>query len=264
MADRKYQPARRPALACAVIRVVSACGVLSAFGGGAAHAQIAGDAPATDDQRAGHLYVRGGLGATFVDDLEQDVTTSPFADALTAGISTRTATVTEPATSLLFSAAVGFAFPASTRTEFEYRYSNVAVDRVTDFFAPPDLPLETGPQADLSFNTHFLMSNVYYDFKNRSRLTPFVGVGVGGANVSAVESNGASGGSDWAFAYQARAGVSLAVADNLSVDVEYLFVRTRALSFGPDEFVDETSGFARIDGDVFQSSSVLGSLRFAF
>ncbi|MFD2234472.1 OmpA family protein [Phaeospirillum tilakii] len=74
------------------------------------------------------------------------------------------------------------------------------------------------------------MVNGIYEFLPESRVHPFVGVGVGVANVDAgsVTVNGTKvyHGDDWQFAYQGFAGVGVDVAHNVALKAQYRYFST--------------------------------------
>ena len=226
----------------------------------AAPALLIGAASAQDDFDTGaeetsgaRLYARLGGGINFGASLDQDVAIDPTAAIATPanGLST------DLGSGFQGTAALGFVYPAGTRTELEYRYASLSTDALA-------LTPAAGGGLDIAepdrLSAHFLMSNVYYDFRNESALTPFIGVGVGGAFVT-----DSFGQRDAAFAWQARAGLALALSDALSVDVEYLYAVTRDLRFGSDEFIDDAAVEpARLDGDALSGSSVMASVRIVF
>ncbi|MGF1542924.1 MAG: outer membrane protein [Parvularculaceae bacterium] len=228
------------------LRVSVACAVAAASAAPALAQTAENGAPAG---RAAGLYARFGVGAAFANDLEQDLTFGPI---VTLAASPPTPIETEIDTSAVGAFAVGYQYPGNTRTELEYRFASADAAAV-----------EAGPgdraQPDDAFRVHLLTSNVYYDFRNSSRFTPFVGVGVGGAFVD----NGL-GQTDAAFAYQGRAGVEAALTDRNALSVEYVYARTRELTFGPVEFDETNADEVRIDGDVYAASTVLISFRRTF
>ncbi len=218
---------------------------------GAALASV-GNAAAQSDN-TGSVYARFGVGAAFNADLEQTLTPNPAALFL---LPPPVARETQAGTGALVSAALGFQYTSNTRTELEYRYAAPSIDAVveTDALGNEFNLVEPG-----RFRTHFLMSNVYYDFRNASFLTPFIGAGVGGAFTS----NGL-GERDAAFAYQARAGLEAAISNANSFSVEYVYTRTRDLVYGPKEFGSDDGELFRADGDQLVVSSIIASFRRTF
>ena len=79
-----------------------------------------------------------------------------------------------------------------------------------------------------------LMANIYYDFNTGTPWTPFIGVGLGGAEVMADKIRNATGtyakGNDLVFAYQGIAGVSYDVSQNLAIKADYRYFRTTEAS----------------------------------
>lgn len=206
---------------------------------------------AQDEARDG-FYLRAGAGVSFVDNLDQDFTYDPAA-TLPAPATAGQTIASE--TGFVATAAVGFDYADGIRTELEYRYASSGVESVTP-------AVRTGLPAPVNdeLNAHFILSNFYYDFRNSSPLTPFIGLGVGGAFV---ENENAD--RDAALAYQGRAGISYAFNDGFSADVEYVYLRTNDLVYGPadDDFAD-SSDIVRIDNAPYVSSSIMISLRKQF
>lgn len=116
----------------------------------------------------------------------------------------------------------GYAWNNGLRTEAEIAYRQAGVDEVTGTGA--------GPVFDGHIHNISLMGNVLYDFKNSTRLTPYVGAGIGVAFVNAdemrtivsrtLDSNRET------FAYQFIGGVSAALTRNLALTADYRYFRT--------------------------------------
>lgn len=81
------------------------------------------------------------------------------------------------------------------RLELEYAYRTNEVDNISGIGV-----------VDTKTETHAVMGNVYFDFANQTRLTPYVGGGLGWANLG-VEASGDSYDDD-VFAWQLMAGLS--------------------------------------------------------
>lgn len=199
------------------------------------------------------VYARAAAGIAFGEALDQDLTWNPnalFAPPPPAAKST------DLGEGLSFSAAIGFQY-ARTRTELEYRSMESSIDAVAYSSSPPLVPAAVNDEVV----AQALMSNVYFDFPNKSRFTPFIGVGVGGARVE-----NELGARDAAFAYQGRAGVELALGERLSIGAEYVYFRTMDLVYGPEdeEFTPTGPAGPRVDGDPFVSSSAMGTVRILF
>jgi len=211
---------------------------------------VFGSANAQEQRDPNGLYFRVATGVTFGNDMDQNLNFDPAA-LFTGSIPTQQQTKLNAVAT--FGGAIGFHYVSGTRTELEYRYSNANIKSLSR-----DGGVLLFPNDDLA--AHFVMSNFYKDFDSSSAFTPYIGLGVGGGIVS----NGL-GDRDTAFAYQGRAGIAVNLSDGMSLDVEYNYLRTTGLEFGPDG--DGLVGAAlepRQSGDVYSASSILISLRKEF
>jgi opacity protein-like surface antigen len=79
------------------------------------------------------------------------------------------------------------------------------------------------------------MVNLFFDFHNRTRCTPYVGAGIGGMalDVEDLRINGKSidDAKDGVFAYQAMAGFSIEVIPRFQIDVSYRYFATSDANF---------------------------------
>lgn len=223
---------------------------------------VCGGALAQDEALVDGLYWRVGAGASFNNDLNQDFTYNPNAPI---GPDTPPANQTVALSSGLTAAlALGFDYADGIRTELEYRYAQTDVDSVTPagaVSASPGIDPNAPQFPDERIKAHLLMSNFYFDFYTDGPFAPFIGGGVGGAFVT-----NENGDRDAALAYQGRAGVAVKLGEGFSLDVEYIYLRTNDLVYGPldEEFNAAGSNGPRIDGDHYQSSSVMASFRKKF
>jgi opacity protein-like surface antigen len=108
------------------------------------------------------------------------------------------------------SGGVGYQFNENVRTDITYDHSGT---------------YDIGPSAKLS--TQAVMGNVYFDWKNSTAFTPYVGVGAGYGWTQGAGYTDSSG-----VALGAMAGVSMDMTQNLALDVGYKF-RNIAVA-GPD------------------------------
>src|SRR5258707_15669736 len=74
------------------------------------------------------------------------------------------------------------------------------------------------------------MVNGYYDFNRNGAWRPFVGAGVGVAQVKV--DGGFSRGDDTGFAYQFKAGVAHPITDRLTGEVAYRYLGVNGVQFG--------------------------------
>lgn len=119
---------------------------------------------------------------------------------------------------------------ATTNNDAFYWGVNGGVEPPTQSYADPEADLgaqfgyrfnnwrlEEGYNYYFSNNVNALMTNAYYDFRNSSKFTPYVGLGIGMASFS----NDAS---DINFAYQANLGVDYQLKPNLTLGVNYRYI----------------------------------------
>ncbi|MEQ8195971.1 MAG: OmpA family protein, partial [Rhodospirillales bacterium] len=113
----------------------------------------------------------------------------------------------------------GYAYPSGFRTEFELGHRGIDVGAVSG------VTTGSGDVDIFSF-----MVNGYYDFKNKTKWTPYLGIGIGGANISADAVSPISGSalddSDLVFAYQGMAGLTYEVNERLNLFADYRYFRT--------------------------------------
>ncbi|MDB5426402.1 MAG: hypothetical protein JWR47_1342 [Phenylobacterium sp.] len=93
--------------------------------------------------------------------------------------------------------------------------------------------------------------NGYYDFNRQGAWQPFVGAGVGLAQVKV--DGGPSNGDDTGFAYQFKAGVAHPFNDRLTGEIAYRYLGVNGVEFG--------STLNRIRGD-FSTQAVTVGLRY--
>ena len=76
-----------------------------------------------------------------------------------------------------------------------------------------------------SLKNKSVMLNAYYDIDTGTKFTPYVGAGIGMAHLKAkiATDNGTSDKGKTTFAWQAGAGVSYAMTDNIALDLAYRY-----------------------------------------
>ena len=124
-------------------------------------------------------------------------------------------------------AAVGYTFESyyTYRTEIEFGYRDNDFDKIKAFGL--SLPI------DGDVKTLSLMANGFCDLMPNSQISPFLGGGLGIANVEAdLDYPGLGSEDDTVFAYQVAAGVSFAASENVNIDVQYRFMGTADPDFG--------------------------------
>jgi len=94
-------------------------------------------------------------------------------------------------------------------------------------------------------------ANVYYDFNRTSAWRPFVGAGIGFAQVKV--NNSLVHDDDTGFAYQAKAGIAYKINDRWTGEVAYRYLDVTDVALG--------SGATRLNGD-FSSQAVTVGFRY--
>lgn len=146
---------------------------------------------------------------------------NPFADNVTGLYVAGQAGVTMPDTGYdndgVYNLSVGWQFHPLVRAEVEAGYRHM------------DASSATGGNG----NVYTAMLNGFWDIKNDTRFTPFLGAGAGYAyqnfNSAVADSN------DSAFAYQGIAGVSYAIDNNWALTAQYNYIDTTNFDFEAHE-----------------------------
>jgi opacity protein-like surface antigen len=149
-------------------------------------------------------YISGNLGAVIVEDSDFDA--GPLSGEFTFD------------TGFGFVAAVGSSVENGGRIEVELGY------RKNDF---DELKIDGLGKADIDgdISSLSLMGNAYYDFSTEGGFSPFIGAGLGYANIEA-DLDDAGDEDDSVFAYQLILGGSFASSETLSVDLQYRYFAT--------------------------------------
>ena len=163
---------------------------------------------------------------------------------------------------------LGYAFGNGLRLDGEIAYRRNSVDRLEvrsdgglgrSLGSP--VPLNgftldsTGSDSSLSF-----LVNGWYDFRNATKFTPYIGAGIGVAKISlnkvALSGFTLVDDDDVVFAYQLGGGVAYALSPRVSLTLDYRFVATTDPSFTDFEGVSFES--------EYRSHSILFGLRVGF
>ncbi|MBB5517420.1 OmpA family protein [Amphiplicatus metriothermophilus] len=160
--------------------------------------------------------------------------------------------------------ALGYAYGNNWRTELEFSYRSHDVRH----FAGDGLGFAGWSGGALSgeLQSYAIMANLVRDFDFGSdRVTPYLGVGVGGA-VSEANFNGSSPAgtiliddSSTRLAYQGIAGLAFALAENLSFDVSYRYFGTTE-----NKFDASGTGVGAFIHHENQSHNLFAGLRWNF
>lgn len=183
-------------------------------------------------------YVTAGIGGGWASSPSADYTDSGtilgFAYSLTGS------GTTSLGGGVAVDAGIGYDFGNSIRGEVTYVLGSYAIGE-TSFSgnvssAGQNVPLNGNVSASGNVTTNSVMVSGYYDFKNKTRYTPYVGAGIGWTAVStssmplSITANGQTvnnlsidGGSASAFGYQAKIGVSYAVSKPADIFAEAIY-----------------------------------------
>lgn len=153
--------------------------------------------------------------------------------------------------------AVGYDY-GFLRLEGEISYRHAEISSVTDATISDAIPYHG---VDGDFGALAFMANAFFDLHNNSPITPYWGGGVGFAVLSASDVTSAEGllyeeGEDTVFAYQAGAGLEIALNPFLSLDLGYRYFGTAKGTIGDDS--DLSTKFK------MESHNALMGVRFKF
>jgi opacity protein-like surface antigen len=132
-----------------------------------------------------------------------------------------------------YAVSLGWQFHPMIRTELEVGYRNNNVSNATG-----------------EARTWTYMANGYWDIKNNSIVTPYLGAGLGYANSSLHQ--GGSTDTDGAFVWQAIAGASVSLTNNWALTADYRYIDTTNFKYNDANHFDYTA------------SEIRGGLRYTF
>ena len=125
------------------------------------------------------------------------------------------------------------------RLEGEISYRHAEIDSITETVTNERFRGVDGDVGALGF-----MANAFFDFENNSPITPYWGGGIGFAvldvsDTTGIDQNGVPtaiyyDGNDTVFAYQAGAGVEIALSPFLSLDLGYRYFGTSEATIDDD------------------------------
>jgi len=167
-------------------------------------------------------YVSGNIGAVFIPDYNLTDTTSPGTEI-----------ELEASSGTAFGIAVGHDYGNNIRAEAELAYQKNDFDKavLNNAYIPVS--------GDIS--SFAVLLNGYYDFPSESIFTPFIGAGIGFAQIDVSNFNAEGSGipnestDDTVFAYQVGVGVGYAFSEKITIDVKYRFFGTSDPTFNTNE-----------------------------
>lgn len=165
-------------------------------------------------------------------------------------------------------AALGYAFNNGLRTDLEYAYQGPDIDKLKGTIAGVPVTFN-GDGSSLTVNT--LLANVYYDFKNSTKFTPFIGGGLGvaflGANTNGPDASQVrinTSGNDSVFAYQATVGGSYALTSQFSMTGSYRYLGTEEGSFNATAYAGLTPVATGTVKSSFSDNLIRLGVRYTF
>jgi opacity protein-like surface antigen len=175
------------------------------------------------------MYVSGNVGAVWVNDADID-------DGYDTG-------EIEFDTGFGMNAALGSSYGNGLRAEVEFAYQKSDMDKVSvdGYYGSASI--------DGDITAIALMVNAFYDFMPNEKFTPFIGAGIGYANLEG--DDGYDSEDDNVFAYQAAAGVAFTLNQQLKFDLQYRFFATEDPSFG------------NLDAE-YSTHNMMAGLRYSF
>lgn len=124
-----------------------------------------------------------------------------------------------------------------------------------------------GFTAEGTYTAETLMLNAYYDFKNSTFMTPFLGIGLGMAGISVDNTNVEfplpigtqmmAEGDSSVTAYQGAAGIAFELGESFRIDLAYVFFTTSDPSF-------EVPGTGETVKSSYAGDDVRVGLRYVF
>jgi len=162
---------------------------------------------------------------------------------------------------LVTKGSLGYTFTGSSpvvlRSELEISYRRYEGDRLGD---TPSGPYH-GADGNLTYLTG--MVNGLLDFKTGTKVTPFVGIGIGWSRVAYNSVKAKDGTSatvddtDNVFAYQGMAGLAYDITESWKIDLEYRYFHTQ------DTTLKNDSGVG-VNFDCNSNHSVIVGVRYLF
>jgi opacity protein-like surface antigen len=196
-------------------------------------------------------YFSGFLGTSFA----TDTTVSSFDNSTPFGTTFSDRVSFDPGVYVGGTGGYDFGF---LRLEGELSYRHAGIDTVTDVNG------SRFRNVDGDVGVFATMFNAYFDMQNPSRVTPYLGGGIGFATVHISDTTGFNNSgkvflydrsSDTVFAYQVGAGMDIALTNRYSLDVGYRYFKTEKATLDGDFITSELR---------FESHNAMVGFKFKF
>jgi len=169
--------------------------------------------PNTLENKDKGLYFTAGAGFLGLDEITNDGTQDSWAPTPMEG-------------GLSAEVGLGYRFNKNARGEMTYGVNNFDNAKKAD---------TSGYLDTVNFETSSVFVSGYYDFANPSKLTPYLGLGLGSTIVDATHNNRYNGDdSALTFGYQGKAGVSYEMGEVTDIFVEGVLQKTKLFSVTND------------------------------
>ena len=203
-------------------------------------------------EESNSFYLTAGGGVAFPSDIEGDSTIS--GDKYDAKFPTDSVGV--------YSIGVGKEFN-DIRLEFNYSAATVESDSITVTSGGSGVTASFTPDLESKVKSYMIYG--YKDFEGDSKLTPYVGAGLGWANLSAKDQTITLAGSDYlvdggdenVLSFGIKAGASYEIADNTSLYSEGTYQRF-------SEYEVKEAGYETVNYDDTHYFAITAGLRFSF
>lgn len=163
-------------------------------------------------------------------------------------------------------------FALNLRTELEYAFYSKAKSTKTHSLMVEDNYASLQLESEMNISTLFV--NIYYDFKNHTKFTPYIGAGLGIAFVG-LAGNGYGLGDDEGFTFSKSSnnnfawniglGVAYAFNDRISLDLGYRYSQLGDVT-STISFPDTEGGVTSIheNGENLSTHQIMLGVRFTF
>ncbi|WP_306252916.1 outer membrane protein [Parvularcula sp. IMCC14364] len=193
-------------------------------------------------------YFAIGAGLSVPDDTEQDTSLAPFSGANNFTLPDGFDTSFDPGFNV--GALVGYKFNDYWRIEGEYRYSSADIDATTTR-GQFNVPTSANPGGTLTANSgdvsvHALFANAVLDINMANNLLPYLGAGIGYADVE-ISGLGADEG-EGVFAYKVFTGLDVKMDENSWVGARFSFMNTGDFAYDPVGFDTVGGAFTLSEG----------------
>lgn len=186
-------------------------------------------------------YISGNVGAVWVED-------SDFSDSA-GGISVDGDFSFD--TGFGITAAIGNDFGNGLRAEIELGYRDSDIDELDATVNDYGFVYSGSASIDGDVSATSLMANGFYEFMSDKTVSPFIGGGIGFANVEGDSDALGGDDDDNVFAYQGIVGIAFALNPQIKLDVQYRYFATDDPELGGTDF-------------EYASNNAMIGLRFSF